>query len=152
MLNHIQRPTFELPRKNEAIVPVAKTMTYLVVDREAMKDATHYRVITTKATVACECPKCGGPRGEPESRNFYDDGDTYTANVWTNPCGHIDMYDDVLKEAKSFKLDEYQAKLDARFLQETTSRVVSLPDPKEALRRLQGAPTTKEALKPTRRL
>lgn len=152
MQNIIQRPTFQFPKKPSPEPPIAKSMTYFVVDREAMKNASHYRVITAKATVACECPKCGGPRGEPESRSFYDDGDTYTANVWTNPCGHVDMYDDVLKEAKSFKLDEYQAKLDARFLQEATSRVVSLPDPKEALRRLQGTPATKEALKPTRRL
>lgn len=46
------------------------------------------------------CPVCGGPRGVPTKRPFYEDGVTFAVDCWTNPCGHIDSYVDVLKEGK----------------------------------------------------
>jgi hypothetical protein len=53
------------------------------------------RVITIPAT----CPQCGGPRGTPRGLNQYEDGESYWVEVWKNPCGHVDMYDDVIREA-----------------------------------------------------
>ena len=45
------------------------------------------------------CPTCGGPRGEVRGMNQYEDGVYYHVNVWDNPCGHIDLYADVAREA-----------------------------------------------------
>ena len=52
------------------------------------------------------CPKCAAegkttPRGEPKSYNFHEDGDWYNCDRWSNSCGHIDYYEDVLKESRA---------------------------------------------------
>jgi len=49
--------------------------------------------------IADVCPRCGGPRGEVTSWIYPEDGHYYTPDVWENPCGHVDRYSDVLKEA-----------------------------------------------------
>jgi hypothetical protein len=49
--------------------------------------------------IADTCPQCGGKRGEPYWHQFHEDGDWYSCQRWDNPCGHLDMYRDVLKEA-----------------------------------------------------
>ncbi len=49
--------------------------------------------------ISTHCPKCGGPRGIPRNLNQYDDGAHYSTDVWTNDCGHTDMYAAVIKEA-----------------------------------------------------
>lgn len=43
-----------------------------------------------------ECLTCGGPRGETQNLNQYDDGIHYSVDVWENPCGHIDAYEAVM--------------------------------------------------------
>lgn len=48
--------------------------------------------------ISDKCPSCGGPRGTPYWRRMCEEGDWYDAQCWTNPCGHVDMYADVLKE------------------------------------------------------
>lgn len=55
------------------------------------------RPVTVK--IADTCPVCGGPRGELRWQTFCEDGEWFTVNVWTNACGHVDKYTDVLKEA-----------------------------------------------------
>jgi hypothetical protein len=55
-----------------------------------------------RVTIPDICPVCGGQRGEPKNHNFYEDGDWYSCDRWENPCGHIDKYSDVLKEAEQF--------------------------------------------------
>lgn len=54
--------------------------------------------------VLWECPTCGQPMGEPEGHNFYEDGDSYHCNIWTNPCGHVAMYYDLkmLRKDRTF--------------------------------------------------
>lgn len=49
--------------------------------------------------ISDKCPVCGGPRGEPVDKRFCEDGEWYSVNTWTNPCGHVDKYADVLREA-----------------------------------------------------
>jgi hypothetical protein len=49
-------------------------------------------------TIAGTCPVCEQPRGVPEKRQFYEDGVSFAVDCWTNPCGHIDRYADVLRE------------------------------------------------------
>ncbi len=73
---------------------MAETMKVIVVKREG------WHVHTVRVEISTKCPICGGPRGEPTWHNFCEDGDWLTCNVWTNPCGHVDLYKDVLIEAK----------------------------------------------------
>ncbi|WP_328638458.1 hypothetical protein [Streptomyces canus] len=48
------------------------------------------------------CPVCGGPRGwdRVHADPFMRDGTTLVRDRWSNPCGHADMYDAVLAEAR----------------------------------------------------
>jgi hypothetical protein len=45
------------------------------------------------------CPRCGGPRGVPVTTHQYEDGEHYWVDTWTNQCGHLDRYTDVIAEA-----------------------------------------------------
>ncbi len=53
--------------------------------------------------ISADCPKCGQPRGERRGLNQCDDGAFYNVEVWDNPCGHVDQYADVVKEAAALK-------------------------------------------------
>jgi len=71
-----------------------------------MKVTVVRRSKTTGAVIDCpevligeNCPVCGGKRGEVYGYNFWEDGTSHWCNRWNNPCGHIDLYEDVLKEA-----------------------------------------------------
>jgi hypothetical protein len=79
-------------------------MIVTVVDRAAMAcewgQPGPFRVILRRVEIDRLCPRCYKPRGEPHLRSFVEDGDYYTASVWTNPCGHVDLYSDVLKEGR----------------------------------------------------
>lgn len=48
------------------------------------------------------CPVCGGPRGwdTVQADPFVRDGATLVRDKWSNPCGHTDMYEAVLDEAR----------------------------------------------------
>jgi hypothetical protein len=52
------------------------------------------------------CPVCGGPRGEPYGYNFIEDDTPYFVHKWDNPCGHMDLYADVLVEAGYVKREK----------------------------------------------
>lgn len=55
-------------------------------------------------TVRALCPQCGGPRGTAiRPHVFRADGDTFEVDVWDNPCGHVDMYDAIVREARRFE-------------------------------------------------
>ena len=55
--------------------------------------------VTRKIVISAYCPQCGGRRGEPRGRNAVDDGAYYWVQVWDNPCGHVDAYTAVIREA-----------------------------------------------------
>lgn len=46
------------------------------------------------------CPKCGQPRGETFAGRSYDGSRILDVSCWNNPCGHVDKYSDVRKEAQ----------------------------------------------------
>lgn len=54
--------------------------------------------IVRTVDIADRCPRCGGPRGEPVRRPFYEDGVAFAVDCWVNPCGHVDSYAAVLQE------------------------------------------------------
>lgn len=45
------------------------------------------------------CPSYGNARGEVKKKSFCEDGGWYVCDTWINPCGHIDTYVNVIKEA-----------------------------------------------------
>ena len=60
----------------------------------------HEGFARTTVTVHWVCPQCGGPRGDPYKTISYDGSRRlYNVDGWRNPCGHIDRYANVRKEA-----------------------------------------------------
>ena len=60
-----------------------------------------WHISTPRVNIADTCPVCGGPRGKRYHHRFHETGEWYNVDRWDNPCGHVDKYRDVLKEAKS---------------------------------------------------
>lgn len=79
-------------------------MTVRVRDRSAESPwgAGLTNPIIRTVTISAFCPVCGELRGEPRNLNQCDDGAHYSTDIWTNSCGHVDAYSDVVKEAKKF--------------------------------------------------
>lgn len=49
-------------------------------------------------TIDWICPECGGPRGDVYKTSF-DGSRRLHVDGWKNPCGHVDKYSAVRKEA-----------------------------------------------------
>ena len=47
------------------------------------------------------CPVCGERRGDVFKGFSYDGSRRLTVDCWKNPCGHVDKYTAVVKEAAS---------------------------------------------------
>ncbi|MCD5326804.1 hypothetical protein ACFFU8_17935 [Chromobacterium piscinae] len=75
-------------------------MKVLITDRG---HGTSYTFDIVEVEIADTCQKCGGPRGTPTRNRYCEDGEFYYVDNWTNPCGHVDRYLDVLREAKALK-------------------------------------------------
>lgn len=90
---------------NEAETGVTpETMTVRVRDRSAESPWGVGRTnpAIRQVTIPATCRVCGGPRGVPRNMNQADDGAYYSVDVWDNPCGHVDFYSEVVKEADEF--------------------------------------------------
>jgi hypothetical protein len=84
-------------------------MTDLSQTQEQMKVRVMYRnnwfggdgwtYYPVDVVISANCPVCGQRRGTPTPRNFCEDGEWVVVDVWKNPCGHKDLYPDVLREA-----------------------------------------------------
>lgn len=87
-------------------------------------------VIVRTVRVRWVCPRCGHERGEPWALRWHADGEWYTTDRWVNDCGHVDLYRDVLAEARA--LAEVDAVPAAEPVDEGTARllaaVASSPD------------------------
>ena len=71
-------------------------------------------VVTVEIADNCPVPGCGAKRGEPRHLRQCDDGAWYSVQVWDNPCGHVDMYEAVVREAKALAQAAYDKKRAAR--------------------------------------
>jgi hypothetical protein len=56
--------------------------------------------------ISDNCPVCGGKRGEKFSTLSYDGSRRLCVDGWNNPCGHVDYYVDVRKEAAEAMLNK----------------------------------------------
>lgn len=65
----------------------------------AEHDGNPFNLVTIE--ISNYCPKCGGKRGIETLHTAlsYDGSRTLECSAWTNPCGHVDKYEDVRKEA-----------------------------------------------------
>ncbi|WP_406168989.1 hypothetical protein [Streptomyces sp. NBC_00996] len=88
----------EAPEPDDALA----TMTVRVCDRGT--GPSYVGVTIRTVTVPAVCPVCGGPRGVDSLRSeqLPEDGEWYTVSRWENPCGHVDLYADVLREARAY--------------------------------------------------
>jgi hypothetical protein len=59
----------------------------------------HEGIYLLTAKVAWVCPECGKARGEVHDTFSYDGSRRISCHGWANPCGHIDKYSAVRKEA-----------------------------------------------------
>ena len=91
------------PATPDPVAEAVRMMTVKVRDNAAegrlWGTSWNGTAIIRTVTIRAVCPKCGGPRGEPQGLNFHVDGDWHHVNTWTNPCGHVDMYESVIIEA-----------------------------------------------------
>ena len=70
-------------------IPSRKTVIY-----------DHQQLSLHHVEVEWVCPVCHQPRGTVGEGRVYDGSLYFGCSTWKNPCGHIDMYKDVLEEAK----------------------------------------------------
>lgn len=70
-----------------------------MIERLGLQFERHERKRVITLEVPWVCPKCGGPRGEPEFDVIYGDG----YHHWGNPCRHTDYYIEVIKEAVAWR-------------------------------------------------
>lgn len=79
-------------------------MTVRVPDYGSGPDCRGVRIVEVDILPLCRI--CGGPRGfdriTPD--RFQRDGAWHTRDRWDNPCGHKDLYEDVVAEARSLAL------------------------------------------------
>lgn len=60
----------------------------------------HCGLYSIKVKLNWICPICSKPRGNIETVHSYDGSQILFCDGWKNPCGHIDKYSSVRKEAK----------------------------------------------------
>lgn len=61
--------------------------------------AEHGGYHAVEVALLWECPKCGGPRGDVYDTLSYDGSRRLGCHGWKNPCGHVDSYAAVRREA-----------------------------------------------------
>jgi hypothetical protein len=52
-----------------------------------------------RVTLHWICPKCGQPRGDIVPGKRYNQGKALDVDAWENPCGHVDDYTAIRREA-----------------------------------------------------
>lgn len=101
-------------------MPPTDTPTRTVqIPRCAEHDGWHSMTVT----LAWTCPRCGGPRGEVFRTISYDGSRRLSCDGWKNPCGHIDFYADVRREASTHAADPSQANEPKPLAAQGSSRV-----------------------------
>jgi hypothetical protein len=63
----------------------------------------HEGMHSLTVTLPWICPHCGGPRGEVFDTISWDGSRRLGCHGWTNPCGYVDGYSSVRREAEALK-------------------------------------------------
>ena len=72
----------------------SSTMTVTIPASEA-----HQGFYTVTVTILDTCPKCAQRRGDVFETHSFDGSRRLNVSGWVNPCGHVDKYSAVRKEA-----------------------------------------------------
>lgn len=77
-------------------------MTVRVINRDKTLWGTpnYYDNFIKTVEISDSCPVCGEKRGKPYEHSFYEDGEPALCDRWDNPCGHVDKYEDCIKESE----------------------------------------------------
>ena len=65
--------------------------------------AEHKGLYTVTVCLKWICPVCSGPRGPVHNVFSYDGSMRLSCDGWENPCGHVDKYSDVRREAEELR-------------------------------------------------
>lgn len=76
----------------DALTPVTKTVRI----PGSSEHGGHYAV---EVTLLWECPTCGEPRGDIYDTLSFDGSRRLGCHGWKNPCGHLDDYASIRREA-----------------------------------------------------
>jgi hypothetical protein len=87
-----------MPTPNDG-VPDSRRATTLTRTVEIPARDAHDGHASIRVDLLWECPTCGGPRGEVGRAISYDGSRRLECDGWSNPCGHIDLYASVRREA-----------------------------------------------------
>lgn len=80
--------------------PAAGVMNVRVPDRDANWGIPGAPAIVVRCVVIPRrCPACGGPRGNAHPVHIQDTPVNLSWDRWDNPCGHLDLFRDVIAEA-----------------------------------------------------
>lgn len=78
--------------------PLPDSLTVRVPDHGTQ---VGYEGVTIRTVVIYPtCQRCGAPRGKPRGIRYTHDGAVLSCDAWDNQCHHVDLYPDVLAEAK----------------------------------------------------
>lgn len=80
-------------------------MKPIIMYRNSFVGGDGWTYHTMQIEIADTCPICGGPRGEPKSYRFHEDGEWRVVDQWDNPCGHVDTYFNAWKESEALKAE-----------------------------------------------
>lgn len=80
-------------------LPVTMTVTLRLPTERTSAVRGRPVMVTRQVTVPAVCPVCGGPRGKAAPARGFDATGSFVSDVWANPCGHLDLYTDVAREA-----------------------------------------------------
>jgi len=83
---------------SELLAAARKAGDYMKV-KVPVRNSAGYLTSSKLVAVRKVCPVCGGPRGEARPYLMTEDGWNMSVDRWDNPCGHVDKYADVLREA-----------------------------------------------------
>ncbi|MEC3676886.1 MULTISPECIES: hypothetical protein [Bacillus] len=56
------------------------------------RDTNGFLIGFREVNALWECPTCGGEMGNPQLRQYTEDGFFGQIHTWENPCGHIAHY------------------------------------------------------------
>lgn len=66
---------------------------------------SHDGTFSIEVSLRWTCPRCTGPRGLPFRGISFDGSHRLAVDRWQNPCGHVDFYSAVRREARGTGLE-----------------------------------------------
>lgn len=75
----------------------------MVVEVPVIQNHEGFEYWVRKVRISKYCKRCGGERGKPYKTRSYDGSRFVCCDGWQNPCGHVDLYKDVVEESREYE-------------------------------------------------